>query len=479
LALSQVGHLVGLDLGTTTVTALLLDVGRGVVRRLAQRRNDAGLQPVLPTRAEQDPQRLRVLALEALAELAAGDQPVDGIALTSQGHGLLCVDAGGWPLTPLISWQDRRTAEALPDGSTALDELHARTADLPWQENGCLIAHGYGAATLFWLMRHGQLPPATHRVCTIADWLAGQLTGDSPSTDPTLAASWGVYSLVDKAWNGAFLGRLELEPQLFPTVRPSGESLAGLAPSIARRVGLRGGIPVFNALGDTQASFLGCFPSQAEGAGERQPAAQRILLNLGTGGQICWYVPEFELPTEAVETRPLPHGRYLRVGASLCGGAAYAWLNRTVRAWLAEFGVEIDEEAIYERLNALAAAATDIGDLSVRTTFLGVRGDPTIQAGAIEGITLEALRLGALARATLIGMVDELYDLYRAHAGEATQDGRLAAAGGGVRKNPLLPGLIEERFGLPVHVSPQRETAAMGAALSAVHSTARGDCCLP
>jgi sugar (pentulose or hexulose) kinase len=119
LALSQVGHLVGLDLGTTTVTALLLDVGRGVVRRLAQRRNDAGLQPVLPTRAEQDPQRLRVLALEALAELAAGDQPVDGIALTSQGHGLLCVDAGGWPLTPLISWQDRRTAEALPDGSTA------------------------------------------------------------------------------------------------------------------------------------------------------------------------------------------------------------------------------------------------------------------------------------------------------------------------------------------------------------------------
>jgi sedoheptulokinase len=474
LALSQVGHLVGLDLGTTTVTALLLDVGRGVVLRLAQRRNDASFQPVLPTRAEQDPHRLRVLALEALAELAAGDQPVDGIALTGQGHGLLCVDAGGRPLTPLISWQDRRTAEVLPNGSTDLDELHARTADLPWQENGCLIAHGYGAATLFWLIQHGQLPPATYRVCTIADWLAGQLTGDPPSTDPTLAASWGVYGLVDKAWNGALLARLELEPYLFPTVRPPGESLGGLAPQIARRVGLRGGTPVFNALGDTQASFLGCFPRQTEGAGEQQPAPQRILLNLGTGGQVCWQVPEFELPTEAVETRPLPHGHYLRVGASLCGGAAYAWLNRTVRAWLAEFGVEIDEEAVYERLNALAAAATDIGDLSVRTTFLGVRGDPTVQAGAIEGITLEALRLGALARATLAGMVDELYGLYRAHAGEAAPDGRLVAAGGGVRRNPLLPGLIEERFGLPVHLSPQRETAAMGAALSAVQFAEEG-----
>jgi sugar (pentulose or hexulose) kinase len=469
-----VGHLVGLDLGTTTVTALLLDVGRGVVLRLAQRRNDAGLQTVLPTRAEQAPHRLRVLALEALAELAAGDEPVDGIALTGQKHGLLCVDAGGRPLTPLISWQDRRTAEALPNGSTALDEFHGCTADLPWQENGCLIAHGYGAATLFWLIQHSQFPAATHRVCTLADWLAGQLTGDPPSTDPTLAASWGVYSLLDKAWNGAFLDRLGLEPHLFPTVRPSGEPLGGLAPSIAHRVGLRGGIPVFNALGDTQASFLGCFPRQAEGAQAGRPGRRRILLNLGTGGQICWQVPEFELPTEAVETRPLPHGRYLRVGASLCGGAAYAWLNRTVRAWLAEFGVQIDEEAVYERLNALAAAATDIGDLSVRTTFLGVRGDPTVQAGAIEGITLEALRLGALARATLIGMVEELHDLYHAHAGEATRDGHLVAAGGGVLKNPLLPGLIEEWFGLPVHVSPQRETAAIGAVLSAVHFAGEG-----
>ncbi len=474
MALSQVGYLVGLDLGTTTVTAVLLDAGRGAVLRRAQRHNDAALPPALPTRAEQDPQRLCALALEALAELAADDQPVEGIALTGQKHGLLCVDAEGRPLTPLISWQDRRTAEAPPNGATILGELRARTADLAWQENGCLIAHGYGVATLFWLSQHDQLPPATYRVCTIADWLAGQLTGGLPTTDPTLAASWGVYSLVDKAWNAAFLARLGLEPHLFPTVRPSAESLGGLAPSLARRVGIRDGIPVFNALGDTQASFLGCFPQQAEAASEGRPAWQRVLLNLGTGGQICWQVPEFELPTQAVETRPLPHGRYLRVGASLCGGAAYAWLNRTVRAWLAEFGVEIDEEAIYERLNALAAAAKDTRGLSVRTTFLGVRGDPSVQAGAIEGITLEELHLGALARATLVGIADELHGLYRIQAGEATRYGRLVAAGGGVLKNPLLPSLIEERFGLPVHVSPHQDTAAIGAALSAVHFGAWG-----
>ena len=450
-------RVIGLDLGTTTVTGVLLDAGRGEVLRLAQRRNDAATGASLTTRAEQNPQRLRALALEVLAELsalAAGGDPVDGIALTGQKHGLLCAGTGGEPLTPLISWQDRRTAEPLPGGSTTLDRLHGRLADLDWRENGCRIQHGYGAASLFWLVQQGRLPAGTERICTIAGWLAGQLVGRPPVTDPTLAARWGLYSLVAGAWNAAFLQRLGLEARLFPPVRPSGERLGGLAPDVARQAGLPGGIPVFNALGDTQASFLG---SVAE-------PERTLLLNLGTGGQVCWLVPGFEPPTEAVETRPLLPGCYLRVGASLCGGAAYAWLNRTVRAWLAEFGLELDEGAVYERLNALAGACDDTEDLRVRTTFLGVRGDPAVQAGAIEGLTLEEMHLGALARATLVGIVDELHHLYQAHAGGTARHTCLVAAGGGVWGNPLLPGLIEDRFGLPVQVPSQRETAAVGVA---------------
>ena len=180
-----------------------------------------------------------------------------------------------------------------------------------------------------------------------------------------------------------------------------------------------------------------------------------------------WMAPQFQPPTGAVETRPLLSGRYLRVGASLCGGAAYAWLNRTVRGWLAEFRVSVDEGTVYEQLNRLAMGAETSTGLRVRTTFLGVRGDPTIKAGAIEGITLENLRLGALARATLSGMVDELAGLYHSQSSKALHHRRVVAAGGGIWANPLLPGLIEERFGLPVQVLPQREAAAAGAAMLA------------
>ncbi len=444
---------IGLDLGTTSLTAVIWDVDRRVALRTIQRRNDATLPAAHPSRAEQDPHRLRALALDLLAEAATAQLPIQGIGVTGQAHGLLCTDAQSEPLTPLITWQDRRTAERLPEGATALDQIHARVADLDWRANGCRLAHGYGAATLFWLLQRGALPAGTERVCSAPDWLSGQLAGQHPSTDPTLAASWGVYDLAANAWNAAFLQRLDLPPRLFPPLRPPGSRLGGLRSEVARAVGLPSGLPILSTLGDTQAAFLGSV----------NDPARDVLVNVGTGGQVCWQVLQLASIGAAVETRPLL-GRFLRVGASLCGGAAYAWLNATLRAWLGEFGVEIGEETIYAQLNELAQSAEDTAGIRVRPTFLGSRADPSVEGGAIEGLSLEPLSLGALARATLVGIVDELRDLYVQCGAETDAHAHVVAGGGAVRRNPLLAELIAEQFGMPVAVCEAAEPAAVGAA---------------
>lgn len=465
--------ILSLDLGTTTITGLLLAGPGPTIVRLTRRDNDATLRTGQALHAEQDPRRLRELAGEVLAEVASGEtvpgnDGLQGLALTGQMHGLLCVDAGGEPLSPLITWQDRRTAAPPADKASVWAQLQARLAGRDWQVNGCHIQHGYGAATLFWLVAQRALPAGTRHVCSIAGWLAGQLTGQQPASDPTLAASWGLFDLVRGRWNTELIEALGLNPRLLPAVRPSGERLGGLLPALAQSVGLPAGLPVLNPLGDSQASYLGSVLASGS-------PAQTVLINFGTGGQVCWAVPSFEAPGEAVETRPLPAGaaagpRFLRVGASLCGGAAYAWLNQTVRAWLAEFGLEAGEEQVYERLNALAVSCPDTQGLRARTTFLGVRGDPTVEAGAIEGITLQNMTLGALARATIRGMVDELYGLYAAHGGPQAGARQVVAAGGAVERNPLLGTLIEQRFGLPVRLGPHPEPAAMGAAWLASQS---------
>ncbi|MGD8397256.1 MAG: FGGY family carbohydrate kinase [Anaerolineae bacterium] len=460
--------MIGLDLGTTTISGVLLDAA-GAPIHVARRRVDAGVSSARPTRAEQDPTRLTALALDVLAELAAAGGPVDGIALTGQMHGLLCTDARGQPLTPLITWQDRRTAEPLPDGTTTLERLRTRVADLDWRPNGCRIHHGYGAATLFWLVEQDALPPDTRYVTTLAGWLAARLCGRPPATDPTFAASWGIYDLLAGTWSAALLNRLGLDLSLLPPVWPSSAPLRELAPAVAEQVGLPAGVPVLNPIGDNQASFLGAtlqFTPGVNLAGQRAQAdvpGGIVLVNLGTGGQVSWAVPAFEPPTERVETRPLPGGGALRVGASLCGGGAYAWLADTVRAWLAEFGLEIETAALYQHLNGLARACDDTGSLRVRPTFLGVRGASGVDGGAIEGITPDNMRLGSLARATLEGIVDELYDLYATHRGRAAGGQRVVAAGGAVERNPLLLALLSRRFALPVEMAKSQEAAALGA----------------
>jgi sedoheptulokinase len=448
--------LLALNAGTTTLTAIAWDPERQVVTNSLRQRNDAAL-PAPPGRAEQDAGRLRRLAWNLLAQAAAGQRSVEGIVLTGQMHGLLCLDARGDPLTPLITWQDRRTAEPLPGGGSILDRIRARVADLDWRSNGCRLAHGYGAATLFWLGEQKALPSGTERVSSLPSWLVGQLAHQLPSTDPTLAASWGIYSLADGAWNVAFLERLGLRAELLPPVRATGAPVGTLHPTPARALELPPGLPVYNAAGDTQATFAGCVDEPEWEA----------LVNGGTGGQVCWWAPHFELPSASVDTWPFPRGT-LRVGATLCGGAAYAWLNATVRAWLHDFGVDQSEQEVYGRLNALAQSGDDATGITVRPTFLGSRADAGPTGGAIQNLTLEPLRLGALARATLQGMVDELRDLFAAHGPDQLM--RLVATGGTVRQVPPLAELMEERFGMPVTVGAETHPAAVGAARLAAHA---------
>lgn len=72
------------------------------------------------------------------------------------------------------------------------------------------------------------------------------------------------------------------------------------------------GIPVTVALGDNQASFLGSVGFQEN----------TILLNMGTGGQISILSDQL-FEENGIEARQFAKGKYLLVGASLCGGRAY------------------------------------------------------------------------------------------------------------------------------------------------------------
>ena len=434
----------GVDMGTSKVAAVLADRD-GQVQAAASAAHGCGASAPAG-RAEQDAGRLLEAAWRTVGQLPAEQrQRVGAVGVTGQMHGVLLLDAAGRPVSPLFTWQDGRCLEE----PGFLDRLGART--------GYALRTGFGCATLAWLAAHRAVPAAAVSACTVHDWVVARLCGRPRAvTDPTDAASWGLFDLDSLDWDRRAAEAAGIEPSLLPEVVPCGASAGRLATESARAFGLPAGVSVTAAIGDNQASLLATL---------RDPERE-LALTLGTGGQLSAVLAAGAprpAATVRFEYRPYPGGRRLAVAAALCGGAAWAWLADSVESWARDMGLAAPPRAeVFGRLNALGLAADTAIDVS--PVFAGERFDPGLR-GAIGGLGVGGLPLGPLARGLARGIVANL----RAMLPEELLAGRRVVVGSGnaLRRNELLRRMAEDVFGLPLQLPESREEAAAGAAILA------------
>ena len=455
---------IGLDIGTTTITALVLDAGRHEVVARATLPNDTEISSPAAAargRSEWDAERMARRATEVVRAVAGSLGPrrgeVGGLGLTGQQHGVVLVDERSRPLGPFIGWRDRRGLDPFPGDDQTFLARAARLAGADaLRRSGCALATGFMGVTLFWLKETGGLP-ATGTACFITDYLGARLTGGAPVTDPTMGASSGLFHLAERRWNGETIRNLGLSPGFFPEVREAGEPLGPLTAEAARLTDLTAGVPVFVGLGDNQASFLGSVAERGE----------TVQVNIGTGGQVGQYTDTIH-DAPPLETRPFPRGGYLLVEAGLCGGRSYATLRQFFGETIAQVCDAHGERDLYAAMNTLATRAPrGAGGVRCEPFFTGTRAEPGRRAGW-SNISEENFTPGNMIRALLEGMAQAFRDGYRRIA-TATGGAcaRLVGAGNGVRENPVLAAIISQEFGLPLAVPSHREEAAFGAALTA------------
>ncbi|MDE0223311.1 MAG: FGGY family carbohydrate kinase [Spirochaetaceae bacterium] len=469
----------GLDLGSTSVTAVVIDTAARAVTGISSRANDAELTSPADRargRSEWDFERMLALSLRCAREACEGSgvEAVEAVGVTGQQKGCQVLAGDGTAIGPYIGWQDRRTAEPAPGqagGATWLDLMAERGgATTPsgqrprFTDSGCPVAHGFTVPLLFWLQQAGELPAGAH-AGTAPELLVARLTGTRAVTDPTDAAGWGVFDVIGGVWNGDLVRQLGLDPSLLPEVVRSCRPGGRLRPEMADAMGLRPDVPVSVASGDMQCSYAGA-------VADRDAS---VAVNVGTAGQCSVFVGDLEpLRTPGqpfdhgwLELRPYIEQGHLLAGLGVVGG-------RTLRA-LRDFVLTVadalghgdsDPEGVYDDLVRCAQA--------VPAGAEGVLWDPSFTGGGTDasarasmtGLTPQNFTIGHVARGLLEAVARELHGGYETArqmgAGPRTM---LVGSGNGLQRNPVLRAALAERFGMPLTMAPNAGAAAVGAAL--------------
>ncbi|CAM5452562.1 glycerol kinase GlpK [Frigidibacter albus] len=297
--------ILALDQGTTSTRALIVDAG-GRARALLSRPH----RQILPRPGwvEHDPEELTANLL-ACIDAAAPEAPL-AAGLANQGESCLAWEAGtGRPVSPVIVWQDARTAELCA-------RLRAEGAEaLTLAAAGLPLDPYFSASKLGWLLRENPEARALAaagrlRLGTTDAFFLERLTGRFV-TDITTASRTSLMNLERGEWDAELCALFGVPVECLPQI----------VPSLGAFGTLPGGLPLTASLVDQQAALYGhgCrAPGDAKitfGTGAFALAVTGALLRPAAGGP---------LPTVAWQ-KAGAHPVHALEGGVYCASSAVNW----------------------------------------------------------------------------------------------------------------------------------------------------------
>ena len=241
-------YLLGIDVGSSSVKASLLDVASGTCAGSAfYPKTEQKIDSPQPGFAEQDPQCwydcARDAVRDAMREAEAKPEDVKAVGIAYQMHGLVCVDKEQKVLRPAIIWCDSR---AVPYGQAAFDALGAE------QCLGHLMNSpgNFTAAKLAWVKENEpELFAQIDKIMLPGDWLAMKLTGEASTTASGLSEGM-FWDFQEEAPAKFLLDHFGFDESLLAKIVPTFGSQGVLTEEAAAEFGLAAGTPVSYRGGD-------------------------------------------------------------------------------------------------------------------------------------------------------------------------------------------------------------------------------------
>ncbi|CDZ68725.1 Glycerol kinase [Neorhizobium galegae bv. orientalis] len=361
-----------LDQGTTSTRALRVtaDGDASIVFSATHKQHFSGTD-----RVEHDPEELLANLCAALS--AAGE--ATAIGLSNQGESCLAWDAiDGRPLSPVIVWQDRRTAAQVAALSHAETEIKALS--------GLPLSPYFSAGKLAWLLENNDEVKAARRagrlmLGTTDAFFLQRLTGRA-ATDITTASRTALMNIATGQWDSTLCQLFGVPIECLPPILPTVGDFGGID-----------GTPLTASVVDQQAALYG--------HGCRVAGDTKITFGTGafalslTGPHLRLDGQNGLLPTVAWsiggETSYATDGGVHAAGAAINWAQRIGLLNNPSELNAFEAGPAIDRGLAF--VPALAGLGSPHWDDSAAGLFIGMTGATTrqdMQQALIEGIALRA-----------------------------------------------------------------------------------------
>ena len=317
-------YLLGLDVGSSSVKASLVDVATGEMAGTAfWPQSEAPIKALRTGWAEQSPQmwwdNMKTALGKAMQQAGAKGSEVKAVGISYQMHGLVCVDKNGEALRDSIIWCDSR---AVPYGEKAFREVGET-----WCLEHLLNSPGnFTAAKLAWVKENEpELFSRIHKIMLPGDYISMRLSGDMNTTIGGLSEGM-MWDFKEKSTAGKLLDYYGVPAAMIPEVVPTFSVQAQVSKAAAEELGLEAGTPISYRAGDQ--------PNNALSLNVFNPG--EIASTAGTSGVVYGVLGEVRYDTKS-RVNTFAHVNYTkeltRLGVLLCingTGILNAWMRRTV-----------------------------------------------------------------------------------------------------------------------------------------------------
>lgn len=439
-------YLMGIDIGTTAVKALIIDkIGNIMVKSSVE------YELLLPNTGwvEQDAegmwQSVKSAVKLALKTFDGDRAEIRSVSLSTQRDTLVCVDGNNRPIRNMITWMDGR-------GSAQCAKLERDIGtDRIYEITGAGISTIWTLAFILWL-RENEPDNFRKTACfgLVHDFVLCRLGAEKHCLDTSNACQTMLFDLKMGVWSRELMEYGGISEAVLPALVQPATKVGTLSQALAEEFGLPEGIILVSGGGDQQCASLG---AGAISDGD-------VEIGIGTAANILATMkePVFDVQHRLICHRAAVGGLWVLEGAMLATGKVVEWVRDTFYNGLSL--KEIDRDII-------GNSKPGAGGLVVLPHFEGAASPYWNSAakGLIFGLTLSATKAN-IARAFFESISFEIrknLDLLN----ELNVYPKKIIISGGASRSAVWMQMMADVTGVTVCTPAETDCAAVGAAILA------------